>query len=66
MASSNYLRISGVFFLMVAFIHFLRVINDVTVLVDGYEVPMWASWLAMIATTGLSIWAFLSLPSRSG
>jgi hypothetical protein len=65
MGSNNYLRISGVFFLLVAFAHFLRVINDVTVLVGSYEVPMWASWLTMIATTGLAIWAFLSLPSHA-
>lgn len=41
---------AGLIFLLVTILHFARVVNDWTLVVGGYAVPMWLSWVAFILT----------------
>jgi hypothetical protein len=54
----NYIAISGSIFAIVAFAHFLRIIDGWSVVVNGQAVPMHISYLAFVATGMLAIWAF--------
>jgi hypothetical protein len=40
--------VAGLFFLLIAVGHLLRVIYGWTVNIGGYTVPMWGSWLALV------------------
>ncbi len=58
MSTNTYLKVSGTVFILVAIVHLLRVINDWGVMVNAMPVPMWASWIALIAGSYLSLTAF--------
>jgi hypothetical protein len=48
-----------VFLLIVAFLHFLRLLFSVGVTVDGVVVPMWASIFACLGPAALAVWLWL-------
>ena len=50
--------VSGVLFALVALAHLLRIVNDIPVLVDDYDVPMLLSWIGFALPAGLALWAF--------
>ena len=54
----KYSIISGVFFLLVALAHLYRAAANLPVQVDEFMVPMWASWVAVVATAVLAFWGF--------
>jgi len=54
----NYIAISGSIFAIVAFAHFLRIIDGWEVIVNGQAVPMTISYMAFVATGLLAVWAF--------
>jgi hypothetical protein len=56
-AMQAYLQISGVLFGLIALVHLLRLLRHWPVVLAGYMVPLWASWLGLILAAGLSIWA---------
>ena len=58
MNHKSYCTVSGVFFALVALAHLIRVIGGMTVQVEAFLVPMWASWIAIVVPTALAIWAF--------
>ena len=58
MTTKSYCIVSGAFFCLVASVHLLRVSNDIAVVIDGYPVPMLASWLGIIIPGALAAWAF--------
>ena len=64
----GYLRISGVIFGVIALLHAVRLLLDWPAQVAGWAVPLWISWVAILATGTLSFWAFRllgqALPSR--
>jgi len=57
---SKYDVVSGVLFGVVAVIQAVRALNQWPVHVGTFEVPVWASWVAMIVTGSLCVWAFRS------
>lgn len=58
MDHKKYCVVSGVFFSLVALAHLLRIVYGMSIQVDGYEVPMFASWAALLVPAGLAFWAF--------
>ena len=57
---SKYDVVSGVLFGVVAVIQAVRALNQWPVHVGTFEVPVWVSWVAMIITGSLCVWAFRS------
>lgn len=58
MAYRQYCAISGVLFALVALAHLLRILYDMPVLVDTYDVPMLLSWFGFAVPAALAVWAF--------
>lgn len=58
MNHKRYCIISGVLFSLVALAHLLRIVYSVSLQVDDYVVPMFASWIAVIVPGALATWAF--------
>ncbi|MEW5797239.1 MAG: hypothetical protein AB1772_12900 [Candidatus Zixiibacteriota bacterium] len=57
MSHKVYLIVSGIVFLLVAAIHFLRLVNQWPVVVGTSEVPMAVSYVGLPAALLLCIWA---------
>ena len=53
-----YLVISGALFAVVALGHVLRLALGWPAEIGGWAVPMWVSWIALVAAAALSFWAF--------
>jgi hypothetical protein len=49
---------AGVFFLLIAMGHALRIVFNVPVVVEGFAVPVWASGIAIVVTGLLSYEGF--------
>ena len=56
--SNKYLVVSGAIFGVVAVLHAVRALNQWPVHVGTLEIPVWASWLAMVVAGSLCVWAF--------
>ncbi len=54
------LKVAGTFFLLIAIVHFLRVIFGWGVIINGLMVPLWVSVIAGLITFTLSMWMFRS------
>ncbi len=54
------LKVAGAFFLLIAIVHFLRVILGWGVIINGLMVPLWVSVVAGFITFALSVWMFRS------
>jgi len=50
-----YLQISGALFGLIALAHLFRLFRHWPVEIAGYPIPLWASWLGLLITAGLSI-----------
>lgn len=50
----GYLRFVGVIFVLIAAAHTLRVANDWPVVIGGWEVPDWASFVALMVSAALA------------
>ncbi len=53
-----YLGISGTIFGLIALLHVLRLVLDWPAQIGTWAVPFWVSWLAILLSGGLCIWAF--------
>lgn len=62
--TDRYLTISATAFALVAVAHVVRAIEQWTVVIGPWTVPIALSWLAAVATAGLSGWAFSLLSGR--
>ena len=58
MTERLYLLISGSVFALIGFLHLLRIISQWSIQVGALSIPLWLSWLAIIAAIVLSTWAF--------
>jgi len=56
----NYRVVSGAGFGIIAVLQITRAILQVPIHIGSLEVPVYASWVAAVATGGLCIWAFRS------
>lgn len=57
---SRYSRVSGAVFGIVAVAQAIRSIMQWSVQIGPLSVPLWFSWVAVVITGGLCIWAFRS------
>jgi len=58
--SSKYVVVSGVLFGVVAVLQAVRALYEWPVQIAGFDVPMWASWVAVVVAGVLCVWAFRS------
>ena len=58
--SSGYVVVSGLIFGFVALAQLLRAVMQVPVQIGSAEIPVWASWVALVVAGSLCAWAFSS------
>ena len=58
--SNKYVVVSGAVFGAVAVLQAVRALNQWPLHVGTLEIPVWASWIAMVVAGGLCAWAFRS------
>ena len=58
--SNKYVVVSGAIFGVVAVLQAVRALNQWPLQVGTLEIPVWASWVAMVVAGGLCAWAFRS------
>jgi hypothetical protein len=64
MSRKAYLLVSAIVFSLVALAHVARIVFGWSVVVGGWSVPMWLSWIALLVTGGLAYFGF-SLAGQS-
>lgn len=57
-SKKNYLLVSGTLFCLVSAAHLLRILYTMSVVIEGYTVPMYLSWFGFIVPAILATWAF--------
>ncbi|MDP3953729.1 MAG: hypothetical protein Q8P99_02835 [bacterium] len=55
MKQKEYITFSGLLFTVVALVHLLRAVYGWPVVIGGWDLPMWASWLAVVVV-GFLAW----------
>jgi hypothetical protein len=60
----GYLRISGSIFGVLGLVHVVRLLRGWPVQVAGWIVPLWISWIAVLAAGALAFRAFRLLAGR--
>ena len=58
MDQRTYNIVTAVVFLIVAALHLARVIFGWPARIGGLDIPLWASWLALIVSGGLAYFGF--------
>lgn len=58
---SKYVVVTGVLFGVIAVLQAVRAANQWAVHIGGFDVPVSASWIAMVVAGALAVWAFWSL-----
>jgi hypothetical protein len=58
------LRVAGSIFGIVGVLHLLRIITGVSVIIDGWLLPVWVNVIGLIGTTVLCVWFWLLSASR--
>lgn len=53
MDRKNYLTLAGAIFALVSLAHLLRAVMGWPVVIAGWNVPMWLSWVAFVAAGAL-------------
>jgi hypothetical protein len=54
----TYNIVTGALFLIIAVLHLLRVIFGWQARIGGLDIPLWASWLAILVSGGLAYCGF--------
>lgn len=52
------LLIAGIVFSIVSLLHLLRLLFAVEIIMGGYMIPMWVSWLGLVVTFILALIMF--------
>jgi len=47
--------VAGVIFAVVALFHLVRIFMDWSVIIGGWSIPMWESWISLVVAGGLSL-----------
>ena len=58
--SEKYAVVSGAIFGVIAVLQAVRALNQWPVQVGTADIPVWASWIAMVVAGSLCAWAFRS------
>ena len=61
-----YVLISGAAFGAVALVHVIKLFLDWPIQVAGWVLPIWISWIAILAGTTLCVWAFRLVAAQRG
>jgi hypothetical protein len=64
MDRKQYLTVAGAIFVLVALAHLVRAVMDWPIMIAGWIVPVWLSWLAF-AIAGALGWFGLVLAKRA-
>lgn len=56
----RYEIVSGILFSIIALVQLARTLLGWSVLVDGFNLPVWASGVAFLITASMAVWAFSS------
>ncbi|MBI4127853.1 MAG: hypothetical protein HY459_02150 [Parcubacteria group bacterium] len=59
MNQKSYLKLVAVIFLVIAFLHLLRIVFSWEANIGGWAVPMWLSWAALVVAGYLSYRGFV-------
>ena len=62
--TDRYLTISATAFAVVAIAHVVRALEQWSIVIGPWQVPIALSWIAAVAAAGLSGWAFSLLFAR--
>ena len=54
MTEKTFLKIAAAIFGVVAVVHLVRILAGWPIVIDGWTVPMWVSWIGLIVSGGLS------------
>lgn len=54
----RYTLVSGIFLALLTCVQLVRVFMRWSVIVDGFDVPVWASIIAALVAGSLAVWAF--------
>ena len=57
----NYVIVSSVLFALVAVVHLVRIVGQWAIVIDGWAVPMWVSFVGLAITGLLSFLGFRAL-----
>jgi hypothetical protein len=55
---NTYLTVTATLFLIVAIVHLLRIILGWQVEIGGVSIPLWVSWLAVLAAGAFAYFGF--------
>ncbi len=58
MSQADFLKISGLIFLVVGSMHLFRAYQEWEMLINGWPLPVWASWVVGVFLVVLSMHAF--------
>jgi len=47
--------LAGLIFVVVALFHLVRIFMEWTVIIGDWSIPMWVSWIALVAAGGLAL-----------
>ena len=50
----TYFLVAGIIFTLVALFHLVRIYMDWPVMIGGWSVPMWVSWIGLVVAGGLA------------
>jgi hypothetical protein len=48
--------IAGILFLLMALVHFWRIVEGIDVILAGAAVPMWVSWIGLVVAALLAFY----------
>jgi hypothetical protein len=54
MTEKTFLKTAAAIFGVVAVVHLVRILAGWPIVIDGWTVPMWVSWIGLIVSGGLS------------
>ncbi len=63
-SSKLYLALSGTIFLLVAVLHWLRLVYQWPVVVGPWTVPLWLSYAGLPVASGYCVWGYRLLSSE--
>jgi hypothetical protein len=58
MTTATFCRLAAAIFALVALLQLIRIVMGWSVTVNGFDVPFWASWIAVIVAGALSFLGF--------
>ena len=57
---SSAIVVATLFFAAVAVLHLLRIILGWSAVINGFTIPIWASWIGAVVAALMALWLFTS------